>query len=47
MINQILHGKAIILNGKNNQKYIQQKIANKGYTHVFTSPEIALSKKFK
>ena len=47
IINRILHGKAIVLNGENNQKHTQQKIANKGYTHVFTSPEIALSKMFK
>ena len=47
MINKILHGKAIVLNGENNQKHTQQKIANEGYTHVFTSPEIALLKKFK
>lgn len=47
MINRILHGKAIVLNGENNQKHTQQKIANEGYTHVFTSPKIALSKKIK
>lgn len=47
MINKILHRKAIVLNSKNNQKHIQQKIANKGYTYIFTSFEIALSKMFK
>lgn len=47
MINRILYRKAIVLNGKNNQKYTQQKIGNEGYTDVFTSPEIVLSKKFK
>lgn len=47
MINRISNGKAIALIGENNQKAVQQSIARKNYTHVFTSPEIALSKKFK
>lgn len=47
MINQITSGKAIALTGENNQKAVQQAIAHPDYTHVFTSPEIALSKKFK
>lgn len=47
MINCIPNGKAIALTGENNQKAVQQAIATEGYTHVFTSPEIALSKKFK
>lgn len=47
MINQISNGRAIALTGENNQKATQQFIATKNYTHVFTSPEIALSKKFK
>lgn len=47
MINQISNGKAIALTGENNQKHTQIQIAMQGYTHFFTSPEIALSKKFK
>lgn len=47
MINRIPNGKAIALTGENNQKAVQKSIACENYTHVFTSPEIALSKKFK
>lgn len=47
MINRISSGKAIALTGENNQKAVQQSIGSLDYTHVFTSPEIALSKKFK
>lgn len=47
MINRLPKGKAIALTGENNQKETQQRIANGYYTHLFTSPEIALSKKFK
>lgn len=35
------------MTGKNNQKAVQKSIGSQNYTHVFTSPEIALSKKFK
>lgn len=38
---------AIVLNGYNNQESTQQAIVTGDYTHVFTSPEIALLKKFK
>lgn len=47
MINQIAQGKAIALTGENNQKDVQKSITSQNYTHVFTSPEITLSKKFK
>ena len=47
MINQLSNGKALMLNGKNNHKHVHKKAAKEGYTHIFTSPEIALSKKFK
>ena len=47
MINCIPHGKGIILNEENNTKPVLANIATGGYTHVFTSPEIAFSKKFK
>lgn len=48
MINvRLPKGNAIVLNGDNNQENTQQIIATGDYTHVFTSPEIALSKKFK
>ena len=47
MINYISSGKAIALTKENNQKAVQQSIGSQDYTHVFTSPKIALSKKFK
>ena len=47
MINQVPTGKAITLTGENNQKSIQEAIGRELYTYIFTSPEIALSKKFK
>lgn len=47
MINQIPNGKAFVLNGENNHKHIQKQAAKGGYTHIFTSSKIALSKKFK
>lgn len=48
MINMRLpKGNAIVLNRDNNQENTQQAIAIGNYTHVSTSPEIALSKKFK
>lgn len=46
-INSIPNGKGLILNGKNNRKEVLQDAAKGGYTHIFTSPKIALSKKFK
>lgn len=39
--------KPFFLNRKNNQKHIQDDIAQKNYTYVFISPEIAYLKKFK
>lgn len=47
IINQIPNGKAIALTGENNQPSTQRKIASGNYTHLFTGPKIALSKKFK
>lgn len=47
MINQISYGKAFALTRENNQKNVQQAIAFEYYRHVFISPEIAWSKKFK
>lgn len=47
MINSLPKGKAIVLNGENNLTHVQRDIARGGYTHVFTSPEIAISKNFK
>lgn len=46
-INHLPGGKGIVLNGENNTNSVLAEIANRGYSHVFTSPEIALSKKFK
>lgn len=37
----------MVLNRENKQKDMQLEIAKKGYTHIFTSSEIAFSKKFK
>lgn len=47
MINCIPSKKAIALTEKNNHKPVQLDIATQSYTHIFTSPEIRLSKKFK
>lgn len=47
MINQIANAKSIVSNGENNLMSMYRKIAKGGYTHVFTSPEIAISKIFK
>ena len=47
LINRISTGKTIVLTGKKNQKVVQKSIGSQNYIHVFTSPEIALSKKFK
>lgn len=47
MINQLPNKRALVLNGKNNCKHIHKKAAKRGYTYIFTSPEIVLSKKFK
>lgn len=47
IINRIARGKVIALTEENNQKDVQKSIANQNYSHVFTSPKIALSKKFK
>lgn len=46
-INLLLRGKDFVLNGENNINNILAEIANSGYTHIFTSPRIALSKKFE
>lgn len=46
-INRFLERKVIILNRENNINNIFAKIANKRYSHIFTSLEIALSKKLK
>ena len=40
-------GNTIVLNENNNQESTQQAIVIGDYTHVFTSPKIVLSKKFK
>lgn len=47
MINQLSQSKAIILNGENSQKSGFVRVIWGQSTHVFTSPKIALSKKFK
>jgi len=47
MINWKPTEKALVLNGENNHKHIHRQAAKRDYRHIFTSPEIALSKKFK
>lgn len=47
MINRIPNRKAIALTGESNQKTVQEAIARELCTHIFTSPKIALSKKFR
>lgn len=47
MINRVPQRKEIVFNGENNNKQVLDDIVKEGYTHVFTSPEIALSKRFK
>lgn len=47
MINWIANVKLIVLNRENNSTSVYRKIAKSGYIHVFTSPKIALFKKFK
>lgn len=47
MINQLSQDKLIVLNDENSQKSVFTGVAREYYTLVFTSPEIALFKKFK
>lgn len=47
IINYFPNSKVIVLSGNNNYKLVQLNIARRNYTHVFTSFEIALSKKFR
>ena len=47
LINKLPRGKVIVLNRENNQKDIQLEIVDEDYTHIFTSPKIALLTKFK
>lgn len=48
MINiKVPKGNAIVLNRNNDRENTQQAIATEDYTHIFTSLEIILSKKFK
>lgn len=46
-INYLPGGKEIVLNRENNINSVLAEIANGRYSHVFTSSEIALLKKFK
>lgn len=47
MTNYISNRKVFALIDENNFKAVQQSIACKNYTYVFTGLKIALSKKFK
>lgn len=46
-INRLPGGKRIVLNRENNTNDILAEIVNREYSHIFTSPKTALSKKFK
>lgn len=45
IINFLFYEKTIILNKKNDQKYIQDNITYENYIYIFTSLKIALSKR--
>lgn len=47
MINWIPQKKRIIFNREKNNKQVFDDIVKEKYTHVFTNPEIALSKQLK
>ncbi len=47
LINRISKGRGIILNGENSSNSVFTEVFNGRYTHVFTSPKIAISKKLK
>lgn len=47
IINRLSQSKAIVLNGENSQKSVFIGVTREYYTHLFTSPKIILSKKFK
>lgn len=47
LINRLPGGNAIVLNGENNSNAVFTEVARGDYTHVFTSPKIAISRKFK
>lgn len=47
MSNQLLIGKILVLNGKNNHKYINKQAIKGGYTYNYRNFEIVLSKKVK
>lgn len=47
IINQFPNGRALVLNDENNHKHVYKKARKRGYTHIFTSFEIALFKKLK
>ena len=47
IINQIPNKRELVINSENNHKHVYKQAAKGGYIHIFTSPEIVLSKKFK
>ena len=47
MINRSLGGKRIVLNGESSTNAVFIEVVMEGYTYVFISLEIAISKKFK
>lgn len=47
LINRLPGGRSIIFNGENSSNSMFIDVSKRKYTHIFTSPEIAVSKKFK
>lgn len=47
MINQLPNGKVLVLNSKNNHKYVHKLAAKRSYTYIFISSEIDFFKKLK
>lgn len=47
MTNQLSNRQAWVSNRENNHKYIYKQAIKRGYTHLFTSPKITFSKKYK
>ncbi len=43
MINQIPNNKTLVQNKENNYIHIHKQVAKRGYTHIFTCLEIAIS----
>lgn len=47
LINKLLKRRGIIFNGENSSNNVFTKVCKGGYIYIFTSLEIAISKRFK